>query len=151
MLDAVDPRQEALEGVAGPDRHRFLQDNRPMVHLLIDEMDRHPGDLRSPGQRITNRVGAGKRRQQGRMDIENPAAEAAHEDGRENPHEPGQAHQLDAVRLEQTDEGGLVAGSRRVLRGVDVAGRHANAPGAIERSGSRSVANDHSHANTQPA
>jgi hypothetical protein len=43
---------------------------------------------------------AAKGRQQGRVDIEHAPAPARHQPGREEPHESGQAHDLDAVGFE---------------------------------------------------
>ena len=59
------------------------------------------GDFDAGAQRLTLRVEARKRRQQGGMNIEHPPKPALHEFGRKQSHEPAEADQVDPVLVER--------------------------------------------------
>src|SRR3989338_8270024 len=80
VLHPVHAREQTCFRVARPNRYGLLKNNRPVVNLLIDEVDRDPGDLSTPRQGVADRGSTGKGRQEGGMDVEEPVAEAAHED-----------------------------------------------------------------------
>ena len=56
-----------------------LHDDRPGVGFRNDEMHGRAGDLHAGAQRLAVRIEPGKRRQQGRMDVEHAAVPALHE------------------------------------------------------------------------
>ena len=60
VLDGMDALEQAGLGIPNSDGHGFLEQDRAVIHLLINEMHGDSGHLRPPGQRVTNRVGAGK-------------------------------------------------------------------------------------------
>ena len=54
-----------------------LHEDRPGVDALVDEVHRHPGHPHAVGDRLPDRVEPGERRQQRRVDVDDPVAEAA--------------------------------------------------------------------------
>ena len=74
-LDHLDPLVQGLDGVVGQDRHRLLGQDRPGVHLERGQVHRAPRHLHPGRQRVLHGVPAGEGRQQGRVGVEDPAAE----------------------------------------------------------------------------
>ena len=82
VLGAVQTPQKGFFGVGPFYRNRPLCDHWTMIDLLVDEMDRNAGCFYAGGQRVADRVRAGKRRQQRRVDIDDLSFIPAHETGR---------------------------------------------------------------------
>src|SRR3954453_552582 len=78
----------------------FLQDDRPGVDTLVDEVDRHPHHLHSVLDGLLDRADPGERRQQRRVDVYDRPAEAADELSAEDLHEPGEHHEVGLERLD---------------------------------------------------
>jgi uncharacterized membrane protein len=100
MLLREHARRERRLVVAGEHRHHRLGDDRPVVELGGDEMDARPARLAARLDRAPMRLEARERRQQRRMDVDEPAVEAAHEAGAEDAHEAGQRDDVGAVALD---------------------------------------------------
>ena len=122
VLDRVDPRGEAGLIVAGNDRDRLLDQDRPAVERLVDEMDRDTGHRDAVRQRVGDRMGARESRQQRGMDVEDPSAERRQHPRPDDPHVARQNDDVDTDggqrRLERgvvatRDEGGLEPGLGR--------------------------------------
>ena len=96
VLDGVDAFGQRVLGVAGQDRHGLLEDDRSAVERAVGEVDGHAGDLHARFQRVLDRVRAGERRQQGRVEIDDRAGQGAQGLGPEQPHVAGQDDQLRA-------------------------------------------------------
>src|SRR5579875_3586183 len=88
---------------------RPLQDHRSGVDALIDEVHGDPEHLHPVGERLLDRPQAGKRRQQRRVQVDHPPAEALQNRRREQLHVARQHHQLHAAL-------GQPVGQRRVAR-----------------------------------
>src|SRR4051794_7290758 len=58
---------------------RALEDDRPRVDALVDEVDGDPEDLHPVRKRLLNHVDARKRRQQCRVDVDHPIREPVEE------------------------------------------------------------------------
>ena len=141
MLNGVDLPQEGRFGVARTDRHRFLEEDGPVIHLLIDQMDRHPRHFGPPRQRITNGVRSGERRQERRVDVQDAMAKATDENRRENPHEPCKADKPHTVRLAALNEGLLVLRARIRSR-INVLRVHTGSPRPLQRIRVRTITQD---------
>ena len=119
-----------------------LRDDRPGIHFRHDEMHGRAVLLRAGGERARVGVEALERRQQRRMDVEQPAVPLPHEPRRQQPHEAGEADELDAVRLQLVLQRALerlaVLAERLVIDdgGADACGRGAlqvlRAAGSLE-------------------
>ena len=75
-------------------RTGLLGDHRAGVHARIDEVDRHAGHLDPVAHRVGDGVGAGKRRQQRGMQVDDPPGERLEQRGRHDAHVAGQHHQV---------------------------------------------------------
>src|SRR6266540_6798364 len=114
LLDK-DPLREALLRVPGKDRHLPLKDDGARVRALIYEVDRAPR-LRLAGlQRLPLRVQAPELRQEGGVDVEDPAAKARDEFRREDAHVPRQANEVRLRLLEDAQHFRLVLAPAREL------------------------------------
>ncbi len=60
VLDGVDARGEAVEGVAGHDLDHLLGHDRATVERLVDEMDGHAGHPNAGHERIADGIAAGE-------------------------------------------------------------------------------------------
>jgi hypothetical protein len=81
--------------VARQDRHFFLRDDGSIVHFRSHEMHRAAGRPGAGGQGLALRVTALECRQQGRVDVDDAVVPALDEAPRQQPHEAGQADELD--------------------------------------------------------
>ena len=61
VLHAVEFREKGLIGIPRSDGDSFLQDDRSMIDVVIDKVDRDPGHFSTPRQRISDSMGARKR------------------------------------------------------------------------------------------
>jgi len=145
----VELPEETRAGLPRRDGHRLLEDDGAAVHLLIHEVDRDPGNLHSPRQGVTNRMGAWEGWKECRVDVEKAVAKAAHEHWRENPHEASQANEVNAALLAQPNEGAFVGGAGGVLPRVDVTGLDTGPGGALKRFGMRLIGQDECYAGVQ--
>src|SRR2546422_9929556 len=93
------PRGKRFLCIVCKNRHRRLNDDRPLIAFLVDEVNRAAGETHPVFQRLSLNVQAGKGRQQGRVDIHDAVGERPHEDGRERTHEASENDQLDIVRF----------------------------------------------------
>src|SRR5436190_178260 len=100
ILDFVDPRRVGK-------LDRLLQDDRPAVDALVDEVDGHADQLDPVLERLLDGAHAGEGGQERRVDVDYPALEAADEVRAEQLHEAGQHHQIDAQLLEPVAEGAI--------------------------------------------
>lgn len=92
MLLYLDPSMQRLDRVTVEDWHRSLEDYRPIVDLVIDEMHSHPSDLGSVVEGTLHGMSAGECWQQRRMNVEYPIRESLDERRREDSHETGKHH-----------------------------------------------------------
>ena len=69
----------STQRLARLDRQRLLPQHGPGVDALVDEMHGHAGLDGACRERVVDRVGAGKRRQERRMDVHDPRREAVEE------------------------------------------------------------------------
>ena len=127
-------------GVAGEHRHRRLRDDRAGIHFRHDEMHGRAVLLRAGRERARVRVEALERRQQRRMDVEQPAVPARTNHGVSSRMKP--ARQTSSIRcacklvLQRALERLAVLAERRVVDdgGRDAGGaRRAASPGASGR------------------
>ena len=79
MLLGEDPRGQRRLRVVIEHGNRRLQHDRPRVHALVDEVDGRPRHLDAVLERLALGVEPGKRRQQRRMDVQDPAPVAPDE------------------------------------------------------------------------
>src|SRR3989440_8957390 len=85
----------------------LLQDDRPAVDPLVDEVDRDPHQPHPVGERLVDRVHAREGRQQGGVDVDDPPGEALYERGAEQLHEAREDHEVDAPLRKPVAEGGI--------------------------------------------
>jgi hypothetical protein len=64
VLDGRGGARAGLARVIGLDVDGLLREDRPVVDELVDEVDRHPGDEHTGGERVPDRVRAAERGQQ---------------------------------------------------------------------------------------
>ena len=125
---------------------RALEDDRPRVDALVDEVDRGAGELDAVVERLPLRVETRERRKQRRMDVQDAAGERADEPAREDPHEAGEADEPDAVLVEHPGEGHVVRGAVTEVLRVEPDGGDAAGPRARERRRLLLVPNGDDHA-----
>ena len=77
---------EGLGVIVGTHRHRFLEDDRPMIHLFVHEMDRHPCKSDAVPDGGLHRMGTRKGRKQGRVHIDDRVWEPFDRDRRQDAH-----------------------------------------------------------------
>src|SRR3954469_14976809 len=82
VLDRLQRRVDRVRVGRVRQLDRALEDDRPAVDPLVDEVDRHAEDLHAVGERLTDRADAGERRQQRRVDIDDALREPPQEAGR---------------------------------------------------------------------
>ena len=109
VLDRVDRLLELLAVALGRHRHLALEDHRPGVDPLVDEVDGDPGRLDPGLERLADRVEPGEGGQQGGVDVDDAVAEAGDEAGAEQLHVAGEDDEVGAARLDPV-------GHRRVAR-----------------------------------
>jgi hypothetical protein len=153
-VDAVLGGQHAVgQGlgiVVGSQRHHRLQHDRPMVQFGCDEVHRGAAQLAAGLDGALVRVQPREGRQQRRVDVEQPALEAAHEALAEDAHEAGQHQQ---VRGEGIDGPG-----QRVVESLargEVLVRHDRSGDAVRgrkaQAGGVGAVGDHRHHACRPA
>ncbi len=75
VLRRVEPLEQGGLVVVGEHGHGLLRHDRPAVEGRVDEVHGHAGDGHAGGERVADRVQARERRQQRRVDVEDPAVE----------------------------------------------------------------------------
>ena len=119
MFDRLNPAVQQRSRIGGHYRHRFLGNDRPMIDMLIDEMNRDTSGFHTICQGILDGVSTGKSRQQRGMNVQNRIGESLDGFFGEYPHESGQNHQLDAVAVKGFANRGRKRRSIRVVGPVD--------------------------------
>ncbi len=145
MLLHLYPCSDLVGRVPFEDGDPGLEDHRPAVELLGDEV--HAGTVLV----ITGLDGAlvGVQplvlRQQGGVDVDHPPGEVAHEIGAQDPHKPGQHHQIRRIVRHQGQQGGVIfLPAGKLLLGQD-GGGHPGFPGTHQAIGIGFVADDADH------
>src|SRR5205085_2818176 len=111
---------------------RLLQDDRPAVHPLVHEVDRHAHHAYAVIHGLLDGPEAPKRRKQRRMHVDNPPLEAADELRTEDLHEAGEHHQIHLMLVEPVAENTVASISvAAVLGRVEHAG--------VDRRGARTL------------
>jgi len=98
-------RRQAVGVVATVDRYHRLHQDRAVVQFRAHDMD---GAAREPHARIQNplmHVQPLERRQQGRVDVDNPVAPALGKRRRQEPHETREADELNTRRCQNLVHG----------------------------------------------
>jgi len=144
MFDAMQSVQQAGLRLPRSNHHRFLQDDGAVIHLVIHQMDRDPGDLRAPPEGLANRVGAWEGGKEGRMDVEDPPGKAPHKPRGKDAHEAGQTDHADLPGVKQRDEASLKRRSMWKGLGIDERRLDAGTTGSGEGAGFFAVGNDDS-------
>ena len=111
VLDRVEPLLEGRLVVVGSHLDRLGQDDRAPVERRVHEVDRHPGHRRARSERIPDRVRTREARQEGRVDIQDPAREGRQHSRADEPHEAGKDDGVGAHRRERRGEGPIGLGS----------------------------------------
>lgn len=104
MLLRENPRTQGLFGIVGIHGDGGLRNDWPMVGFFIDEMDRGPGNADSVLQRLTLGMGAGERRQERGVDIDNPLGKGADEKWGQYAHETRQDYEFNLIGAEALNE-----------------------------------------------
>ena len=105
VLDRVEALEQRLLGVVAEDRDRLGQHDRAAVERRVDEVDRDAGHRHAGRQRVADRVGAGERGQERRVDVEDAAGERVEEGRPDEAHVAGQDDRVDAQRLQRLGQG----------------------------------------------
>src|ERR1051325_2648972 len=113
------------------------------VPPFVYEVHRAARDLDAVRERLPLRVQAGERGQQAGMDVQHALRVGAQEAGREQAHEAGEAHPLDAVLAESGDDRRLVRGSIGEVAPGQAARRQTELAGACDPRRLRHVAHYH--------
>ena len=82
-------------------RHGFLQNDGPVVQMLVNKMDRATGQLHAVFKRLFLRVHSRKSGQQRRMNVDNAIGKSPDEVRREEAHIAGQADQINLRLLQR--------------------------------------------------
>lgn len=104
MLHAMHASQECLERIVRSNPNSLLQEDRTVVDVLINEMNRDTSDRGSPREGIVNGVDARERREQRRVDIQDAILESTDQHRGENPHKSCQADEPHVMLIEKVDE-----------------------------------------------
>jgi len=151
MLFHKNPLRQRVRVIRIQNRNSALQHHHPMVQVLVHKMHRASGNLHPVIESLRLRIKPRKRRQQRRMNIQDPVRERRHKLRREQPHVPRQANQ---VHIMTAQAGGHV---RIVLRAAPALGdkdrgRQAKLAGRTDSDGIGNIGNDDSNFHArQPA
>src|SRR4051794_5110894 len=100
VLDLVDPLLDRGDVARIRKLEGLLQDDRPAVDALVDEVDGHSPDPHAVLDRLLDRPYAGERRQQRGVHVDDPSLEATDELGPEDLHEAREHQQVDLALVE---------------------------------------------------
>ncbi len=92
-------RRESLERILIEHRDRRLQKNRTAIQVFVHQVDGAARHFDAVSERLVLRIEPRKRREQGRVDIQDALRKLRYEPTAEQPHVAGQADQIDAVFL----------------------------------------------------
>src|SRR3954469_7163788 len=95
VLDRLQRRVDGVRVGRVRQLDRALEDDRPAVDPLVDEVDRHAEDLDAIGERLADRADAGERGEQRGVDIDHALREPPQEAGRQQLHVARQDDELD--------------------------------------------------------
>jgi hypothetical protein len=87
VLFLLDPGVERRLVISWKYRHSSLSNDRTMVNLLVDKMNRDTAHLDPCSQGLLYGIDTGEGRKKGGMDIEDPVWEASHRLLSKYPHE----------------------------------------------------------------
>src|SRR5918992_5742756 len=104
MLDLVHPALHFIHRRRIGELERLLEDDRPAVHPLVHEVHGGSGELDPVVERRLDRPNARERGQERRVDVHDPALEAADEARAEYLHEAREHDELHAPLLEPVAE-----------------------------------------------
>ena len=108
MLFGEDARREGLFGVVVADGDDALRDDGAAVEGLVNKVDGAAGKLHAVMERLALRIEAGKGREQARMNVENAPAISFDKERREQPHETGEADEINSPRAKRRDDVALM-------------------------------------------
>ncbi len=109
MLGLADPVVQGGEIVVREDRHRLLGHDRPAIEGRIDEVHRAARDRDAVLERVAHGMGAGERRQQARVGVEDPSRIGRQDGGPDDPHVAGQDDDVRRRGREHLAQRGVVA------------------------------------------
>src|SRR5919202_1731260 len=123
MLDLVDPFPDRRDVTRiRDDVECFLEDDRPRIDALVDEVDGHPHHLDAVVECLLDRANAREGGQQRRVDVDDPPLEAADERRAEQLHEAREHDEVDRALLKPARERVVAFGAIRVVGGGENAG-----------------------------
>ena len=99
MLLVPDTSGQACFVVVGENGHLGLGNDGPGVHALVHEVHRATASFDPRREHVPVGVGSGKRREQRRVDVEQPAPPCSNEGWGQQAHPSGQDDDLNAVFL----------------------------------------------------
>ena len=118
---------------------RLLQDNRPRVDPLVDQVHGHPGDRHPVRERLADRVEARERGKQRRMHVDDPVAKPAHELRGQELHVAGEDDQVDIPLGQPVRDRGVARGPVRMPGALEHPGLDPGLPGTLQRRSLRLV------------
>src|SRR3954471_9432215 len=107
VLGRMDLQLERLAVAIGRDLDLALDDHRPGIDPLVDEVDADAGDVGPGRQRLADRVEAGEGGQQGGVNVDDAIAEARDEGRAEQLHVAGEDDQVGAALLDPLGHRGV--------------------------------------------
>lgn len=105
-------RRECCLVIAVKDRYRSLQDDDPVVELLVDKVDSAAGKFHAVFKRLALRVEAGKGWQKRGMNVDDALGVGADEVVGKQPHVPGKTDEVDVTLLESGNHLGVMLFAR---------------------------------------
>ncbi len=140
QLDGEHPLGECLRRVAIEHRHCGLGDDRTGIDLRHDEVHGGAVDLHAGFERALVGVETAEGGQEGRVDVEHAPGPSRHQPWGEEPHEAGEADELDPVVLQHRLDRTLERLAILAVKGViDDRGRDPRITGPAERRRVRAV------------
>src|SRR3954470_4056508 len=121
---------------------RLLRDDRPQVHVLVDEVDGHAHHRDAILDRLLGGPEAGEGGQQRRVDVDDPPREAADEGRAEDLHEAREHDQLDPALLEPVRERAVALRAVGVVARGEDGRRNARGSSALQPAGLRAIGDD---------
>ena len=97
VLDRPEPVTDLIRIRDVRELERSLQDDRPGVHALVDEVHRDAEHLHAVLERLLDRPDARERGQQRGMHVDHPLREAPEERGADELHVAGEHDELDLL------------------------------------------------------
>ena len=145
VFEPMHPPGQAFLVVLFAHRDPAARDNRPAVEFLVDEMDGDAMFALAGFEYAPVGMHARIFRQQGRVDIENPARLLLHESRTEDAHESRQRDEIGRKRVDRLKQGVVEGLAVRKVAMFDDHRRHARFCRALQSESRRIVANDSGH------